>query len=224
VKVLLAEDSSVVRVLLKQVLTKWGYEIVFAEDGEAAWRVLERADSPRLALLDWMMPGPDGLELCQRVRKAAREPRVYIILLTGKDEQEDVVRGLGAGADDYLRKPFPVSELMARMRAVLRRRGRSARPVHVAGDLQVDVTAHIATRRGHDLELNRREFAILSALCQRAGSALSKAQLMADVWGDFDQFRMNVVEVHVSSLRRKLEAHGPRMIHTVRGIGYVLRP
>jgi len=86
VKVLLAEDSSVVRVLLKQVLTKWGYEIVFAEDGEAAWRVLERADSPRLALLDWMMPGPDGLELCQRVRKAAREPRVYIILLTGKDE------------------------------------------------------------------------------------------------------------------------------------------
>jgi len=101
VKVLLAEDSSVVRVLLKQVLTKWGYEIVFAEDGEAAWRVLERADSPRLALLDWMMPGPDGLELCQRVRK---------------DEQEDVVRGLSAGADDYLRKPFDNVELEARMR------------------------------------------------------------------------------------------------------------
>jgi len=116
VKVLLAEDSSVVRVLLKQVLTKWGYEIVFAEDGEAAWRVLERADSPRLALLDWMMPGPDGLELCQRVRKAAREPRVYIILLTGKDEQDDVVRGLSAGADDYLRKPFDNVELEARMR------------------------------------------------------------------------------------------------------------
>jgi DNA-binding response OmpR family regulator len=116
VKVLLAEDSSVVRVLLKQVLTKWGYEIVFAEDGDAAWRVLERADSPRLALLDWMMPGPDGLELCQRVRKAAREPRVYIILLTGKDEQEDVVRGLSAGADDYLRKPFDNVELEARMR------------------------------------------------------------------------------------------------------------
>jgi len=116
VKVLLAEDSSVVRVLLKQVLTKWGYEIVFAEDGDAAWRVLERADSPRIALLDWMMPGPDGLELCQRVRKAAREPRVYIILLTGKDEQEDVVRGLSAGADDYLRKPFDNVELEARMR------------------------------------------------------------------------------------------------------------
>jgi DNA-binding response OmpR family regulator len=116
VRVLLAEDSAVVRVLLKQVLTKWGYEVVFAEDGEAAWAVLERADSPRIALLDWMMPGPAGLEVCQRVRKAAREPRVYIILLTGKDEQEDVVRGLTAGADDYLRKPFDNVELEARMR------------------------------------------------------------------------------------------------------------
>ena len=115
-KVLLAEDSGVIRVLLKQVLTKWGYEIVFAEDGEEAWRVLERADSPRIALLDWMMPGPDGLEVCQRVRKAARDPRVYLILLTGKDQQEDVVRGLAAGADDYLRKPFDNVELEACIR------------------------------------------------------------------------------------------------------------
>ena len=115
-RVLLAEDSGVIRILLKQVLTKWGYEIVFAEDGDAAWRILERADSPRIALLDWMMPGPDGLEVCQRVRKAAREPRVYIILLTGRDQQEDVVRGLGAGADDYLRKPFDNVELEARIR------------------------------------------------------------------------------------------------------------
>ena len=115
-RVLLAEDSGVIRVLLKQVLTKWGYEIVFAEDGDEAWRILERADSPRIALLDWMMPGPDGVEVCQRVRKAAREPRVYIILLTGKDEREDVVRGLTAGADDYLRKPFDNVELEARMR------------------------------------------------------------------------------------------------------------
>ena len=115
-RVLLAEDSGVIRILLKQVLTKWGYEIVFAEDGDAAWSILERADSPRIALLDWMMPGPDGLEVCQRVRKAAREPRVYIILLTGKDEREDVVRGLTAGADDYLRKPFDNLELEARIR------------------------------------------------------------------------------------------------------------
>ena len=115
-RVLLAEDSGVIRILLKQMLEKWGYEIVFAEDGDQAWAVLERADSPRIALLDWMMPGPDGLEVCQRVRKAGREPRVYIILLTGRDQKEDVVRGLAAGADDYLRKPFDNAELEARMR------------------------------------------------------------------------------------------------------------
>jgi len=116
VKVLLAEDSGVIRLLLQRVLTNWGYEVVFAEDGTQAWQILERPDSPRIALLDWMMPGLDGLEVCQRVRRAAREPRVYIILLTGKDQQKDVVRGLAAGADDYLRKPFDNAELEARIR------------------------------------------------------------------------------------------------------------
>ena len=115
-KVLLAEDSGVIRLLLQRVLTNWGYEVVFAEDGTQAWQILERPDSPRIALLDWMMPGLDGLEVCQRVRRAAREPRVYIILLTGKDQQKDVVRGLAAGADDYLRKPFDNAELEARIR------------------------------------------------------------------------------------------------------------
>ena len=93
-KVLLAEDSGVIRLLLQRVLTNWGYEVVFAEDGTQAWQILERPDSPRIALLDWMMPGLDGLEVCQRVRRAGREPRVYIVLLTGKDQQKDVVRGL----------------------------------------------------------------------------------------------------------------------------------
>jgi DNA-binding response OmpR family regulator len=116
VKILLAEDSGVIRLLLQRVLTNWGYEVVFAEDGTQAWQILERPDSPRIALLDWMMPGLDGLEVCQRVRSAAREPRVYVILLTGKDQQKDVVRGLAAGADDYLRKPFDNAELEARIR------------------------------------------------------------------------------------------------------------
>jgi len=116
VKVLLAEDSGVIRLLLQRVLTRWGYEVVFAEDGAQAWQILERPDSPRIALLDWMMPGLDGLEVCQRVRRAAREPRVYIVLLTGKDQQKDIVRGLAAGADDYLRKPFDNAELEARIR------------------------------------------------------------------------------------------------------------
>ena len=115
-KVLLAEDSGVIRLLLQRVLTNWGYEVLFAEDGTQAWQILERPDSPRIALLDWMMPGLDGLEVCQRVRRAAREPRVYVILLTGKDQQKDVLRGLAAGADDYLRKPFDNAELEARIR------------------------------------------------------------------------------------------------------------
>jgi two-component system cell cycle response regulator len=116
-KILLAEDSGMIRLLLQRVLTNEGYEVVFAENGEQALAILESPESPPLALLDWMMPGLDGLEVCRRVRAAAREPYVYIILLTGKDLQEDLVRGLAAGADDYLTKPFDNAELQARIRA-----------------------------------------------------------------------------------------------------------
>lgn len=115
-KILLAEDSSVIRMLLERILTVWGYEVVLAEDGEAAWRVLAADDPPSIALLDWMMPGLDGLEVCKRVREARREPYVYIILLTGKEDQADVTRGLAAGADDYLKKPFDNADLEARIR------------------------------------------------------------------------------------------------------------
>ena len=115
-KLLLAEDSGMIRLLLHRVLTKEGYEVVFAENGEEALHVLQSPDPPPMALLDWMMPGLDGLEVCRRVRAAGREPYVYIILLTGKDLQEDLVRGLAAGADDYLTKPFDNAELQARIR------------------------------------------------------------------------------------------------------------
>ena len=115
-KVLLAEDARFARHLLQGALTGWGYEVVLAEDGEQAWRALQERDPPSVALLDWMMPGLDGLEVCRKVREAAREPYTYIILLTGRDRQEDVVEGLAAGADDYLRKPFDNLELEARIR------------------------------------------------------------------------------------------------------------
>jgi DNA-binding response OmpR family regulator len=120
VKLLLAEDSAVVRILVKHFLDRWGYEVVVAEDGDEAWRVLDRPDAPSIALVDWMMPGLDGLEVCRRVREANREPPTYIILLTAKDQQENIVRGLAAGADDYLKKPFDNTQLMARL-AVARR-------------------------------------------------------------------------------------------------------
>jgi two-component system, cell cycle response regulator len=115
-KVLLAEDARFARHLLQGALIGWGYEVVLAEDGEQAWRALQEPDPPSVALLDWMMPGLDGLEVCRKVREAAREPYTYIILLTGRDRQEDVVEGLAAGADDYLRKPFDNLELEARIR------------------------------------------------------------------------------------------------------------
>jgi diguanylate cyclase (GGDEF)-like protein len=116
-RILVAEDSPVARELLQRMLAAWGYEAVVAQDGEQAWRLLQQPDCPRIALLDWMMPGVDGLELCRRVRDLTRDRYVYLILLTGKDQQEDVVRGLDAGADDYLKKPFDQAELLARIRA-----------------------------------------------------------------------------------------------------------
>ena len=115
-KVLLAEDARFARHLLQGALAGWGYEVILAEDGEQAWRAMQGPDAPSIALLDWMMPGLDGLQVCRKVREAAREPYTYIILLTGRDRQEDVVEGLAAGADDYLRKPFDNLELEARIR------------------------------------------------------------------------------------------------------------
>jgi two-component system, cell cycle response regulator len=116
VKILLAEDSVFARQLLRDTLAASGYEVVLAEDGDAAWRVLQGSEAPSIALLDWMMPGLDGLEVCRRVRAAAREPYVYVIILTGRERPQDVVEGLAAGADDYLKKPFDGQELQARIR------------------------------------------------------------------------------------------------------------
>src|SRR5437867_3944798 len=115
-KVLRAEDARFARHLLQGALAGWGYEVILAEDGEQAWQALQGSEAPSIALLDWVMPGLDGLEVCRRVRQAGREPYTYIILLTGRDRQEDVVEGLAAGADDYLRKPFDNLELEARIR------------------------------------------------------------------------------------------------------------
>jgi DNA-binding response OmpR family regulator len=127
-RILIADDSGVVRAILEHHLAGWGYEVVVAKDGNEAWRVLDGPDAPSIALLDWMMPGRDGLEVCKLVREANRQPYTYIILLTGRDQQEDIVQGLGAGADDYLKKPFDNGELAARL-------GTARRIVDVAAGL-----------------------------------------------------------------------------------------
>ena len=123
-KVLAAEDNPVFQSMLRALLTKWGYDVVAAHDGLEAWRILESAGAPRLAILDWMMPGMDGVELCRRVRSAAREPYIYILLLTARTESNDLVEGMEAGADDYLTKPFNAQELRVRLATGNRRSGR----------------------------------------------------------------------------------------------------
>ena len=221
VKVLLLEQDPPTRDVLVAMFERLGCTVQAEADGVGVQRAT-RLFRPDVALID-VRPGDsvEGVEVARWLRARDDLP---IVFLGDSGETRQVVDAFDAGADDYLVKPFLVSELLARLRAVLRRSRRHPRAVCIVGDLEVDVGAHLAVRAGHELDLTGREFAILTAMCDHAGSILSKTQLMADVWGGIDHFGLNVVEVHVSSLRRKLEAHGPRIIHTVRGIGYVLRP
>jgi diguanylate cyclase (GGDEF)-like protein len=181
-KVLLAEDARFARHLLQGALSGWGYEVVLAEDGEQAWHALEGPDPPSIALLDWMMPGLDGLEVCRKVREAGREPYTYIILLTGRDRQQDVVEGLAAGADDYLRKPFDNLELEARIRT-----GR--RIVELHGQL---IAAREALREQATTDsltglANRRT--ILEALGKELERCRRSAAACAILFVDLDHFK-----------------------------------
>jgi len=172
---------------------------------------------PDLAVLDVMLPSGDGFELARALRDARDLP---IVFLTARDAVEDRLRGFGLGADDYLVKPFRLEELLARVRAVLRRTGPIGAAIE-AGDVVIDEQAGLAARAGTRLELTATELRLLAYLVRQRGLLLSKHQLLTQVWG-YDAYDPNVVEVHVSALRRKLEAHGPRILHTVRGLGYRL--
>jgi two-component system, cell cycle response regulator len=172
VKILLAEDSAFARQLLQGTLTAGGYEVVLAEDGETAWRALQGPDAPCLALLDWMMPGLDGLEVCRRVRAVGREPYVYIIILTGRERPQDVVEGLAAGADDYLKKPFDNQELQARMRTGRRMVELHTELIAAREALREQATSDPLTglaNRRTILEVLDREL----ARCRRSGAACS---------------------------------------------------
>ena len=189
-KLLLAEDSGMIRLLLHRVLTTEGYEVVFAENGEEALRVLEAPDAPPIALLDWMMPGLDGLEVCRRVRAAGREPYVYIILLTGKDHQEDLVRGLAAGADDYLTKPFDNAELQARIRAGRRIVDQQGELIAAREALREQATTDPLTGAA-----NRRT--LLEALTRELERSSRLAARCAVLFVDLDHFkRVNDVHGH----------------------------
>ncbi|NIK60945.1 response regulator transcription factor [Kribbella shirazensis] len=216
-RVLVVEDAEPIRTAVGIALTEAGYDVRTRPDGDGFERELAEY-RPDLVLLDVMLPGRDGFELLAVVRETSN---AGAILLTARDAVDDRLHGLRTGADDYVVKPFVLAELIARVEAVLRRMGR-LRAVLAVGDLEVDVEARVVRRAGSEIELTATEFKLLAFLAGRAEKVVGKTQLLTAVWG-YDDYADNLVEVYVSGLRRKLEAHGPRLLHTVRGSGYVLR-
>ena len=219
-RVLVVEDDEDIAQALQRSLRMEGYEVRTALDGPAA---LEdgKAFAPDLVILDLGLPGLDGLDVARSLRA---EDDVPILILTARDALESRVEGLDAGADDYLVKPFERQELLARMRALLRRRPpRGSAPLRVA-DLSLNADTHEVSRNGRAIELTQREFELLEYLMRNERIVVSRQRLLDEVWG-YDPFSMtNTIEVFVSNLRRKLEAEGePRLLHTIRGAGYVLR-
>ncbi|MFN2555957.1 MAG: response regulator transcription factor [Nitriliruptorales bacterium] len=218
-RVLVVEDDAAVRDTVTLALEQQGFEVRAVSDGLAVEQAV-RDFRPDLAVLDVRLPvGPSGLGVARNLRTLTDAP---IIFLTAADAVEDRLAGFRAGGDDYLAKPFAVEELLARIRALLRRSGRMAARWQV-GDVVVDEDARTVTRAGQRIDLTRTEFDLLVALGSKPGRVLSKSQLLTGVWG-FEEYDPNLVEVYVSTLRRKLEQHGTRLINTVRGVGYVLEP
>lgn len=218
-RVLVVEDDPPIRSAVEVALKGVGYEVRAEPDGQSI-EVVAAEFVPDLAILDVRLPaGPDGFAIGRLLRRTTDVP---LIFLTAADSIEDRLEGFEAGADDYLVKPFSIAELLARTQALLRRYGRLAFPPKQVGDLVIDQTTRTVTRAGEAIELTRTEWELLVALAQRPGQVLSKMQLLTHVWG-FDAYDANVVEVHLSALRRKIEAHGPRLVQTVRGMGYVLK-
>ncbi len=219
-RVLLVEDDPLVREVLASALTGAGYDVRAEADGSGVERAVANF-LPDIALLDLHLGGGvNGITVARRIRATRELPFLFI---TGATTIEDVLSGFEVGGDDYVIKPFAMAELLVRMKAVLRRWGRVGRSVLTVGDLAVDLEAHRAVRNGEVVELTHREFSLLATLARHPGVVLSKVQLLTQVWG-FEHYDLNLVEVHISALRRKLEEQGPRLIHTVRGVGYVLRP
>ncbi|MGH3560528.1 MAG: response regulator transcription factor, partial [Mycobacterium sp.] len=216
-RVLVVEDSETIREMVSEALTDAGYLTDTRPDGNKLEEVLD-GFRPDLVVLDVMLPGRDGFALIDVILEWGE---VGIVLLTARDGLPDRLRGLDGGADDYVVKPFELAELVSRVGAVLRRRGRLPAVVQL-GDVMLDVDAGVAARDGHRLDLTATELRLLAFLVEQRGRIVSAGQILTAVWG-YDAYDPNLVQVHVSGLRRKLEAHGPRILHTVRGIGYRLQ-
>ena len=219
--ILIAEDDDEIRTALERILRYEGYEPITVNDGAAALEGISELD-PDLVILDVMMPFVDGLTVCRRLRE--RNDRRPVLMLTARHEISDRVAGLDAGADDYLPKPFDLEELLARIRALLRRvRSDESETLHI-GSLMLDPRRHEVTLDGQLIDLTRTEFQILQLLMLNQGIVLERGVMYERIWGyDFDGSSRSL-DVHIGYLRRKLEVTGAaRMIETVRGVGFVLR-
>jgi two-component system, OmpR family, response regulator MprA len=224
VKILVVDDERAVRESLRRALELEGYEIELAGDGNEALATLGRDEpQPDAVILDVLMPGVDGLEVCRRLRATGNH--VPVLMLTARDEVENRVAGLDAGADDYVTKPFALEELLARVRALLRRTADTdGDEVLSFADLTLDLGTREVRRGARTIELTRTEFALLELFLRNPRQVLTRSIIFERVWGYDFGFASNSLDVYIGYLRRKTEADGePRVIHTVRGVGYALR-
>jgi two-component system, OmpR family, response regulator MprA len=221
-QVLVVDDEAAVREALRRALTLEGYSVELAADGADALHRLGDGAATDAVVLDVLMPGLDGLEVCRRMRSAGN--RVPVLMLTARDEVSDRVAGLDAGADDYLIKPFALEELLARLRALLRRTTDGDGDVLRFADLELNPSTREVSRGGEPIELTRTEFALLELFMLNPRQVLTRSVIFERVWGyDFGS-SSNSLDVYIGYLRRKTEAGGkPRLVQTVRGIGYALR-
>jgi len=217
-RVLVVDDDEPIAAALRRALEYEGYRVSVATDGPAALDAARR-ERPDVVLLDVMLPGLSGIEVCRRLRGCGADP--MILMLTARDATPDRVAGLDAGADDYLVKPFSYEELLARVRALLRRRDPAPATLLTYTDLELDPLGRRVRRGGRDVTLTAQEFDLLRHFLDHPGQVLSRGQLRDAVWGGDLATASNVVDVYVGYLRAKLGE--PRLLHTVRGVGYVLR-
>jgi two-component system, OmpR family, copper resistance phosphate regulon response regulator CusR len=216
-RILIVEDDSEIADFVVRGLREEGFSVERAADGHEGWHQLKSGEWD-VVLLDWWLPGADGLDLLRRFRKENHSTPV--LFLTARDAVSDRVTGLDNGADDYLCKPFAFEELLARVRVMARRRDQASASL-TWRDVKIDLATHRAERAGHRLDLTAREESLLAFMMRHPGEVLTRTRIYEHVWDDRYDGLSNTLEVHVMELRKKLEAHGPRLIHTLRNRGYL---
>nr|WP_297200195.1 response regulator transcription factor [Thermanaeromonas sp.] len=218
-RILIVDDDEKITSLLKRILLYEGYEVLVASNGYTALALA--TNQPDLIILDLMLPDLDGIEVCKKIRQQSDVP---ILMLTARDETADRVLGLDSGADDYLVKPFALEELLARIRALLRRHRTPEKEVLRYADLQLNTATREAQRGNRVFQLTAKEYELLELFLRHPRQVLTREELMTKIWGYDYSGESNVLDVYIGYLRSKLEAGGePRLIHTVRGVGYVLK-